>query len=507
MNQDILNVVAAVSNEKGVGKDIIFGAIEAALESATRKRFPGEVEVRVAVDRDTGDYSTYRRWQVVPDDMEPLELPEQQIHLQEAQVRQADVELDGYIEEPMESVAFGRIGAQNARQVIVQKVREAERARVVETYQGREGELLSGTIKSIERNGIVLDLGENAEGYIPRSALIPRESVRMGDRLRCILTEVREESRTPQLLTLSRTDRRLLIELFRVEVPEINEGMIRIMGGARDPGSRARLAVQALDTRTDPIGACVGMRGSRVQNVSNELSGERVDIIAWDKEPSRYVLNAMVPNDIVSVVVNWDDESMNLVVDEGNLSQAIGRGGQNVKLASELLGWELNVIPVEEYEKRHKKDSEELRDMFQAILDTGEDVAGILVDEGYSSIEEIAYVPESELLQIEAYDQELVEQLRTRARDVLLNRALSRELRLVDANPAADLLEMEGMDRELAYELASHDIVTMEDLADQAVIDILEIGGLDEKRAAELIMTARQPMFAEEEEQQHANAG
>ena len=504
MNEDILNVVDAVSNEKGVSKEIIFEAIEAALESATRKLHRDEVDVRVAIDRGTGDYSTFRRWQVVPDDMVPLELPEQQLRLGEARVRQPEVQLEEFIEEPMKSVEFGRIGAQNARQVIIQKVREAERARVVEIYKDRVGEMVSGTVKSLERNGgVVLDLGDNAEGYIPRGELIPRESVRLGDRMRCILLEVRQESRTPQLLLLSRTDRRLLIELFRIEVPEINEGIIRIVAGARDPGKRARLAVQALDPRTDPIGACVGMRGSRVQNVSNELAGERVDIIAWDKEPARYVLNAMVPNDIVSVVVDWDAKSMDLVVQEDKQSQAIGTGGQNVKLASILLGWELNVIPVEVYEERHKVEAEELRKIFQEELNTGEDVAGILVDEGYTSIEEIAYVPESELLQIEAYNQELVEKLRERAKDVLLNRELKRELRLLDAKPAQDLLDMEGMDRELAFQLASHGISTMADLAAQSVdemVDDLQVEGVDPQRAGELIMQARQPWLEEEEQ-------
>lgn len=512
MNEEILSVVDAVSNEKGVSKDIIFEAIEAALESATRKLYKEEVNVRVSIDHDTGDYNTFRRWQVMPEDMVPLELPEQQLHLSEARARDPDAQLEGFVEEPMESVEFGRIGAQNARQVIIQKVREAERARVVELYKDRVGEMVSGTVKSIERNGgVVLDLGDNAEGYIPRSELIPRESIRPGDRVRCILLEVRLESRLPQLLLLSRTDRRLLIELFRVEVPEINEGIIRIVAGARDPGKRARLAVQAMDPRTDPIGACVGMRGSRVQNVSNELAGERVDIIAWDKEPARYVLNAMVPNDIVSVIVDWDAKSMDLVVEEEKLSQAIGTGGQNVKLASALLDWELNVIRVEDYEERHKAETENLRKIFQEELDTGEDVAGILVDEGYASIEEIAYVPESELLQIEAYDNELVEKLRERAKDVLLNRELKRELRRLDAKPARNLLDMEGMDPELAFELASHGISTMEDLADQSVdemVDDLRIEGIDRQRAAELIMTAREPMFESEEqamgEQQHA---
>ena len=494
MNKEILMVVDVVSNEKGVSKEIIFEAIEAALASATKKRNREDIEARVAVDRKTGDYETFRRWEVMEDSSEPLEFPTRQIKLSDAREKQADIEAGDFIEEPMQSVEFGRIAAQTAKQVIVQKVREAERAQVIDAYQDRVGQMVSGVVKRVERGGVIMDLGNNAEAYIPREMMIPREAVRPGDRLRAYLSEVRSEARGPQLF-LSRTAPELLIELFKLEVPEINEGMITIINGARDPGARAKIAVRANDPRIDPIGACVGMRGSRVQAVSNELAGERVDIILWDENPAQFVINAMAPAEVASILVDEEAHSMDVAVDEENLSQAIGRGGQNVRLASELTQWELNVMSVEQADEKNEAETQALQKLFMEQLDVDEEVAIILVQEGFSSIEEVAYVPESEMLKIEEFDSDLVTELRERARDVMLTRAIVSEEKLVDAVPADDLLNMEGMDEAMAYELARHGIVTMEDLAEQAVDDLMEIEDMDEERAGKMIMTARSPWF------------
>jgi len=499
MNKEILMVVDAVSNEKGVSKDIIFEAIEAALASATKKRHRRDIEARVAIDRNTGDYETFRRWEVVEDSDEELEFPDRQIRLSAAREKQPDVEVGDYIEEPMESVEFGRIAAQTAKQVIVQKVREAERARVVEAFKDRKGEMVSGVVKRLERGNVIIDLGDNAEAMILREYMIPREPVRPGDRLRAYLQDVRDESKGPQLF-LSRIAPELLIELFKIEVPEINEGLIEILGGARDAGSRAKIAVRAKDPRIDPIGACVGMRGSRVQAVSNELAGERVDIILWDENPAQFVINAMAPAEVVSIMVDEDSHSMDVAVSEENLSQAIGRGGQNVKLASELTGWTLNVMSVEQAEEKSEAESQTLQKMFMEQLDVDEEIASILVQEGFSSVEEVAYVPESEMMDIEEFDDDLVQELRNRARDVMLTRAIVSEESMPDTPPAEDLLNMEGMDEKLAWALASRGITTMEDLAEQAVDDLMDIEGLDEARAGELIMTARMPWFEAEAE-------
>jgi N utilization substance protein A len=494
MNKEILTVVDVVSNEKGVAKEIIFEAIEAALASATKKRNREDIEVRVSVDRETGDYETFRRWEVVPDSPDPLEFPPRQIRLSDARARVPDIDVGGFVEEPMPSVEFGRIAAQTAKQVIVQKVREAERNQVIEAYRGRVGQMVGGVVKRVDRNGLILDLGGNAEALIPREQMIPREPARPGDRIRAYLREVRPEPRGPQLF-LSRTAPELLIELFKIEVPEINEGLIEIISGARDPGSRAKIAVRARDHRIDPIGACVGMRGSRVQAVSNELAGERVDIILWDENPAQYVINAMAPAEVVSIMVDEDSHSMDVAVAEENLSMAIGRGGQNVKLASELTGWNLNIMSVEQAEQKSEAEASTLQNMFMEQLGVDAEVASILVQEGFSSIEEVAYVPENEMLEIDEFDAGLVTEIRERARDVMLTRAIASEERLGDAEPAADLLEMEGMDDALAYELAGRGVITREDLAEQAVDDLMEIEGMDRERAGELIMTARKPWF------------
>ena len=500
MNKEILLVVDAVSNEKGVEKEIIFQAIEAALASATRKKNGGEIEVRVAIDRATGDYETFRRWLVVDDAETPvLENPITEITLSAARAEDANFEPGDYVEDEIDSIEFGRIAAQTAKQVIVQKVREAERAKVVEAFSDRVGELVTGIVKRADRGTIVLDLGNNAEALVPKSEVIPKEAVRAGDRLRGYLYDVRSEPRGPQLF-VSRTSPYLLIELFKLEVPEVGEGLIEIVGAARDPGLRAKIAVRSHDPRIDPVGACVGMRGSRVQAVSNELSGERVDIILWNDNPAQFVINAMSPADVTSIVVDEEVHSMDIAVKDENLSQAIGRGGQNVRLASQLTGWELNVMSEEQAAEKSEAEAQTYIQAFMEQLDVDEEVAGILVQEGFTNIEEIAYVDDGEMAAIEEFDQDIVEELRNRAKDALLTRAIAKEEVLGDVEPAEDLLNMDGMDRKLAYELASRGVVCMEDLAEQSIDDLMEIDGMDEERAGQLIMTARAPWFEESTE-------
>jgi N utilization substance protein A len=499
MSKDILLVVEAVSNEKDVPEEIIFEAMEAALASATRKKHGGDIEARVAIDRESGDYETFRRWEVVPDtEGEPLEAPERQITLSAAKELEPSLGLGDYVEEPMESVLFGRIAAQTAKQVIVQKVREAERAKVVEMFQHREGELVTGIVKKAERGTIVLDLGGNAEALVPRDQMIPRENVRPNDRLRGLLYEVRSEPKGPQLF-VSRTAPQLLIELFKLEVPEVGEGTIEILAAARDPGLRAKIAVRTKDQRIDPVGACVGMRGSRVQAVSNELNGERVDIIQWDENPAQFVINAMSPADVMSIVIDEDARSMDVAVKEDNLSQAIGRGGQNVRLASQLTGWELNVMSEEDAAAKGEEEARRIASLFMDQLQVDENVAFVLVEEGFTSIEEVAYVPASELQAIAEFDDEIIDILRQRAKDVLLTRAVT-GTETDEGQPATDLLSMAGMDDELAYALARRGIASMEELAEQSVDELMEIEGMDEERAAQLIMTAREPWFAESEQ-------
>lgn len=500
MNKEILLVVDAVSNEKGVEKEIIFEAIEAALASATRKKHGGDIEVRVAIDRESGDYETFRRWEVVDlPEGELLEHPMAQITLPAAQAEDPNIQPGDFIEDDMESIEFGRIAAQTAKQVIVQKVREAERSKVVEAYQDRVGELVTGVVKRADRGSILLDLGNNAEALVPKSEIIPKESVRTGDRLRGYLYEVRAEQRGPQLF-VSRTSPDLLKELFKLEVPEVGEGLIEILGAARDPGLRAKIAVRTIDPRIDPVGACVGMRGSRVQAVSNELAGERVDIILHDDNPAQFVINAMSPADVVSIVVDEETHSMDIAVKDENLSQAIGRGGQNVRLASQLTGWELNVMSEEQAAEKSEAEAQGFIEHFMEQLDVDEEVAAILVQEGFTNIEEIAYVDDAEMLAIEEFDQEIVEELRNRAKDALLTRAIAKEEVLGDAEPAEDLLNMDGMDRNLAHQLAARGVVSMEDLAEQSIDELLEIDGMDEERAGQLIMTARAPWFEESAE-------
>lgn len=497
MNKEILMVAEAVSNEKGVSEDIIFEAIELALATATKKRYEEESDIEVLIDRSSGDYVTKRKWLVVPDT--ELALLGTQFTTEEALEVDENLRPGDVHEEVIENVGFGRIAAQTAKQVIVQRVREAERAQVVDLYKDRMGELLAGTVKKVTRDNIILDLGNNAEGLLPRSELVGRETFRMNDRVRAILTEINEEARGPQLI-MSRACKEMLIELFKIEVPEISEGVIQIRSAARDPGSRAKIAVKTGDQRIDPVGACVGMRGSRVQAVSNELDTERVDIILWDDNPAQLVINAMSPAEVESIVVDEESNTMEVAVAEDNLAQAIGRGGQNVRLASDLTGWTINVMSTDEAIEKQEAEAGEVMETFMKALDVDEDVAAVLVEEGFTTVEEVAYVPLEEMADIEGFDEDIAEELRARAKDALLTMAIASEEELGANEPAQDLLEMRGMDKQLAYVLASMEVITMEDLAEQSVDELMEIEGMTEEWAAELIMTAREPWFAEEGE-------
>jgi len=496
MNKEILMVAEAVSNEKGVSEDIIFEAIELALATATKKRYDEEADIDVTIDRESGDYVTKRRWLVVPDT--ELALLGTQFTTEEAEEKDPNLKPGDIFEEVVENVDFGRIAAQTAKQVIVQRVRDAERAQIVDQYRDRVGELLAGIVKKVTRDNIIVDLGNNAEGLLPRGELIGRETFRINDRVRAILTEINTESRGPQLI-LSRACKEMIIELFKIEVPEISEGVIQIRAAARDPGSRAKIAVKTGDQRIDPVGACVGMRGSRVQAVSNELDNERVDIILWDDNPAQLVINAMSPAEVESIIVDEDSNTMEVAVAEDNLAQAIGRGGQNVRLASELTGWTINVMSVDEAVEKQEAEAVQVMETFMEALDVDEDVAGVLVEEGFTTLEEVAYVPLEEMMAIEGFDEDISEELRARAKDALLTMAIASEEQLEAHEPAEDLLTMDGMERHLAFVLASRGVVTMEDLAEQSVDDLMDIDDMTEERAAELIMTARAPWFAEEE--------
>ncbi|MGI2065533.1 transcription termination factor NusA [Shewanella sp. MF08487] len=490
MNKEILLVAEAVSNEKAVPREKIFEALETALATATKKKYEGDIDVRVAIDRKTGGYETFRRWMVVDDHGEALENPYREITLEAARYENPDIQPGEFIEDDIESVVFDRITTQTAKQVIVQKVREAERAQVVEQFQDQEGELITGIVKKATRESVVVDLGNNADGVLFREDLISRESFRPGDRVRALLYSVRPEARGAQLF-LSRTKPEMLIELFRVEVPEIADELIEIMGAARDPGARAKIAVKSNDRRIDPIGACVGMRGARVQAVSNELGGERVDIVLWDDNPAQYVINAMAPADVASIIVDEDNHSMDIAVEPDSLAQAIGRNGQNVRLATQLTGWVLNVMTVEDMNKKHQAESAKVVDLFVNSLDVDKDFAQVLADEGFTSLEEVAYVPVSELLAIDGFDEDLVEALRERAKAAISTRALATEEALDGVEPSEELLALEGIDRHLAYVFASKGIVTLEDLAEQGIDDLIEIEELTEAKAGELIMAAR----------------
>ncbi len=494
MGSEVLLMVDALSRDKGVDKEVIFQAIEAALATATRKRHKDDIDARVSIHQDTGEYDTFRRWEVLADDSEEIEFPDRQLTLSQATERDPNIEVGGFIEEPLEPVGFGRIGAQAAKQVILQKVREAEREQTVRQYQERKGQMVTGVVKRMERGDVIIDLGD-AEALLPKTKMIAREGLRPGDRVRAYLEDVQSVPRGPQLF-LSRTAPNLLIELFKLEVPEAGEGLIDIHAAARDPGLRAKIAVSTNDPRIDPIGACVGMRGSRVQSVSNELAGERVDIIQWAEDPAQFVITALAPAEVFSIMVDEELNSMDVMVDEMQLSQAIGRGGQNVRLASEMTGWELNIMTEEAATAKTTSETTSAVQLFMQQLDVDEEVATILVQEGFTNLDEIAYVPKQELLTVEGFDEGLVDELRNRARDALLTSAIAVEEKISLAEPDADLLEMEGMDEHTAHLFASHDIKTREELAEQSIDELMEIEGIDdEERMKRLIMTARKPWF------------
>ncbi|MCO7225042.1 transcription termination factor NusA [Pleionea sp. CnH1-48] len=499
MSKEILMVVDAVSNEKDVEPELIFQALEAAIATATKKKNGGEIEVRVSIDRESGDYETFRRWEVVEDCDTGLESPFTQISFSAAEVEEPEIQVGEYVEEQIESIEFGRIAAQTAKQVIVQKVREAERAKVVRAFEERVGELVTGVVKKASRDSIILDLGNNAEAIIPRDEMMPRESVRTSDRVRGLLYAVKPEARGPQLF-ISRTRPQMLIELFRIEVPEIAEEVIELRGAARDPGSRAKISVKTNDKRIDPVGACVGMRGSRVQAVSGELDNERIDIVLYDDNPAQYVINAMAPAEVAAIVVDEDNHSMDIAVSSDQLAQAIGRSGQNVRLASELTGWTLNVMTEEDFALKNQAESQGIAQKLMNDLGVDDELASILVQEGFTSIEEVAYVPLAEMLEIDGFDEDLVETLRARAKDALLTKAIASEEKLDASEPAEDLLNMEGMEKNLAYQLAAIGVSTMDDLAEQSVDELLEIEGMTEEKAGQLILTARAPWFENEDD-------
>ncbi|MDE0691448.1 MAG: transcription termination factor NusA [Gammaproteobacteria bacterium] len=499
MNEkEVLMVVDSVSAEKGVPKDVIFGAIESALAMATKKKSRDNAEFRVAIDRESGSYETFRCWRVLDPNRELEEEeevnPDAELTPEEAREKDAALSIGDVYEVPVDSVEFGRIAAQTAKQVIFQKVREAERAQVYEEYLPRVSELVSGTVKKTSRDNVIVDLGNNAEAILLREYLIPRETFRIGERVRSLLLEVRPEARGPQLI-LSRTSPRMLIELFKIEVPEIAEDVIEIRSAARDPGSRAKVAVRTNDGRIDAVGACVGMRGSRVQAVSGELAGEKIDVVLWDENPAQLAINAMSPAEVQSIVVDEETRTMDIAVAEDNLAQAIGRGGQNVRLASELTGWNLKVMTEEDAAQKQQEEALGYIENFKAALSVDEDVATILVEEGFTSVDEVAYVPIEELRNIEGFDEDLVEELRNRAKDALLSKEMGNQA------PAEDLLGMEGMTQELAQKLAGSGVVTMEDLAELAIADLLEIDEtIGDERAGELIMAARAPWFEDDDE-------
>ncbi|GAB2653311.1 transcription termination factor NusA [Arenimonas aestuarii] len=494
MSKELLLVMEAVANEKGVPRGVIIEAMEAALASAAKKRYhEQDVAMRVAINPVDGSYETFRRWEVVADDV-VMESPDRQIRLMDAVDEKEGAQVGDYVEEQVENAEFGRIAAQAAKQVIVQRVREAERAQVVDAWKDRVGELINGIVKRVERGNVYVDLGGNAEALIPKDKAIPRDVLRPGDRVRGYLLDVRSEARGPQLF-ISRTAPEFMIELFKLEVPEVGQGLVEIKAAARDPGDRAKIAVLAHDHRTDPIGACIGMRGSRVQAVSNELNGERIDIVLWSDNPAQFVINAMAPAEVQSIIVDEEKRSMDLAVAEDKLAQAIGKGGQNVRLASRLSGWQLNVMTQDQVTAKSESEQAAARQLFMDKLEVDEEIAGILVTEGFSTVEEIAYVPAAELLAVEGFDEDIVEELRARARDALLTEALLVEEDIEEHKPADDLLSLDGMDEATAYALAARGVVSRDDLAELATDEITDIEDMDEERAGKLIMAARAHWF------------
>jgi len=494
MSREILLLVDALAREKNVNRDVVFGALELALASATKKRFTEDVDVRVAIDRNTGDYDAFRRWHVVPDDT-PEWNTAQMLSLEEAQDRKPDAQMDEYLEQPIEKIPFGRIGAQTAKQVILQRIRDAEREQILNDFLSRGDELVTGSVKRMERGNAIVESGR-LEALLPREHMIPKENLRVGDRVRAWVMKIDRGARGPQLV-LSRTEPQFIMKLFELEVPEIEEGLLEIKSAARDPGVRAKIAVHTNDRRIDPIGTCVGMRGSRVQAVTQELAGERVDIVLWSADPAQFVIGALAPAEVSSILVDEEKHAMDVVVDEENLAIAIGRSGQNVRLASELTGWTINLMTEEESKKKQEEESSRVRDLFMQRLDVDEEVANILIQEGFSTLEEIAYVPINELMEIDAFDENTVNELRNRARNALLVQAIASEESIegVDQN----LLTLEGMDNALAAKLAAGGVKTRDDLADLAVDELSEMTGVEEERAKNLIMAARAHWFAQDE--------
>lgn len=491
MSREILLLVDALAHEKNVDKEVVFSALEYALASATKKRFADDADVRVQIDRETGEYDSFRRWTLLTDD-EALENPGAQMYADDERAEGKEISEANTFEEPLESVEFGRIGAQAAKQVILQKVREAEREQILDDFLARKEFLVTGVIKRMEKGNAIIEVGR-IESLLPRDQMIPKENLRVGDRVRAYLLRVERTGRGPQLI-LSRIAPEFIIRLFELEVPEIEDGLLEIRAAARDPGLRSKIAVKANDQRLDPVGTCVGMRGSRVQAVTGELAGERVDIVLWSMEPAQFVINAMAPAEVSSIVVDEDAHSMDVVVDEEQLAQAIGRMGQNVRLASELTGWTLNILTIDEAAKKNEEEYTKTRQLFIEKLDVDEEVADILVQEGFGTLEEIAYVPMAEMSDIEAFDEDTINELRKRARAALLKDAIVKEEKAESAS--ADLLGMDGMDEETANLLASKGVSTMDDLADLAVDDLVELTNMDAERAKTLIMTARAPWFA-----------
>lgn len=503
MNNEIKLVVDAVSNEKNVPKEVVFEALEAALESATKKRYGAEWNIKIAIDRQTGDYETFRLWTVVDEnavdeygDELGIQNPDAELSLDQAHKRDPKLAVGDIIEEKIDSIAFGRIAAQTAKQVIAQRLRAAKRDQVADEYLQKVGQLIAGTVKKVTRDFLIIELGNNAEALLKRGDMLPKEMLRIGDRVRAYLQDVKKDARGPQLI-ISRTCPEMLIELFKIEVPEIGDGLIELKAAARDPGSRAKIAVLAKDNRIDPIGACVGMRGARVQAVSNELGGERVDIVLWNDDPAQYVINSLAPAEVSSIIIDDDTHTMDVIVQEEQQSAAIGRNGQNVRLASHLTGWELNVISEQQAQTREQEEFERISSLFMDNLQINEALAAGFVEAGFTTIEEIAYVPTQELLEVEGLDEDTLNQLRSRAKDNLLTQAIEKEERLDEKAPTEELLALEGMDKQLAYQLATSDIVTRDDLAELSVDDLVQIAGIDEEKAAKLIMIARAHWFIE----------
>lgn len=490
--RELLLMVDALAREKNVPRDVVFAALESALASAMKKRYKDEVDIRVTISREDGSYRGFRRWQVVPDG--ELDDHDLQIILTEARKQDPDIQLEDFIEEELEEIEFGRIGAQAAKQVILQKIRDAEREQIINDFLARGDSLLSGTIKRVDREGAIVESGR-IEARLPRDQMIPKENLRNGDRVRAWVSRINREGRGPQLF-LSRTAPEFIMKLFELEVPEIEQGLLQIRAAARDPGVRAKIAVHTSDSRVDPIGTCVGVRGSRVQAVTQELAGERVDIVLWSEDPAQFVIGALAPANVTSILVDEERHVMDVVVDEDNLALAIGSGGRNVRLASELTGWQINLMSAEESEKKQEDERAAIRAVFMERLDVDAEVADILIDEGFTGLEEIAYVPLEEMLEIEAFDEDTVNELRERARNALLTQAIATEEKLNET--ADDLLSLEGMDRELAVRLAEANVRTRDDLAELAVDELTEIAELDEERARALIMKAREHWFTQE---------